>query len=164
MNRNILWLQGSEMDNQLVQNRINAIHDSRIPEKVLKKNIVAKFHTFYEENEYCALGSDWFLIYRVEDNNVFIEFIESLNSNEEVFERGIEMLDVFKKLLLTYLDYNFFAYLNSFSRPFYELAISKGLILEIENENNEVKFKVQPRFKLKTDYKKLKFWRIYETK
>lgn len=123
--------QGYEIDSDFVKKKIDEIDNSRLPENVVSHFVREDYYsTIYEENEFCILGEDWFLLYSVEGKDFAIDFLESKCDYKNALKRSIEMLAVFRKLLSTYKSYHFSANLNKFSYPLYDLALKKSMIIE----------------------------------
>lgn len=86
------------------------------------------------EEEHLALGEDWFLSFTVSDS--FFAFLEWAAIEEESNKliRTIEMMNIFKKLILKYKDKKFVAYMrHNTSFQFYSKMKKKGYFEELSH-------------------------------
>ena len=140
MSKAIQVLRGKEIGDTKVQEKIETIHNSWLSiENPPFEDESIEFGVVYEEDEYCILGSDWFLFYTVEaheevENILFIDFFEATQYCENQFRRSIEMFMAFKMLARKYKDFLIEADANQYSFPFYELFLRKGLIAKFCEE------------------------------
>ncbi len=81
----------------------------------------------YEDNDFCVLGTGWYMFYRVENGTVMIECLQSLD-DKNTLTHAVEITAVLKELLRAYRDDEFKALLNKNSLRMYNLALKKGYI------------------------------------
>lgn len=152
-------LRGSEIENKNVQEKIEAIHNSWIGnDNAPFEDEDIEFNVNYSDNEYCILGSDWFLYLTVEDDlevyerkTLYIDFFEAMKTCENSFRRSVEMYMTFKMLGRKYKDFFFETDVNSYSISFYELFLRKGLIRKYyEEEPSDSKYRTM-EFTLDSD-------------
>lgn len=149
MRSSIQVLRGKKIENTMVQSKIEAIHNSWIAiENAPFEDENIEFSVEYDENQYCILGSDWFLIYSIDDTEVFerksliIDFFEAMRTSENPFRRSVEMIMAFKMLARNYGRCLIEASVNSYSFPFYELFLRKEFICKYyEEEASDSKYR-----------------------
>lgn len=154
---NIKIYQGNEIKSELVRKSIKRIHKSRLFEtNRLFSEETLKYD--YQDNSFCVLGSDWYLIFSVNENFVDIDVLYSQKDKDKLIQTK-EMITVFKELFLAYRDYMFFALLNENSYRLFEIAVTNGLI-EVKHLNKykypgykEYGFVISPKFFEKYDNK-----------
>lgn len=157
MNTDLQIFQGEKIANRDLQKRIDEIDLSRVvnlPNYSITEDECVDYDVDYDDNNYCVLGFDWYLFYTVEDNTVFIDFVQSCNYEENLFKRSIEMLKCIKMLLLKYKDYSFNALLNEYSLPLYNILLKREMIIEQYREDDDDGKHVNVEFSVKC--KKLK--------
>jgi len=93
------------------------------------------------KNQYCILGIDWYLYYKVSSTGVIeIELLEAKKDNIRMRERAIEIITSLKELLLAYSGYIFIASLNHNSKRIYEMALRKKVIAELYSVQDDTKY------------------------
>ncbi len=89
-----------------------------------------------DENDYCAVGSGWFIVYRVDSYCIYISVLAATDDmNKGV--RALEMLSFFKAMLNRYRGRTFHAAMNKQSLKIYKSFLKRDLLHEIYQEKNE---------------------------
>lgn len=88
--------------------------------------------SFQLQTEYLVLGSDWFLLFNVDDNIVRISQWISIDNPKTKLSQSIEMLTVLKELLLKYHDKYFKCSMrHTTSYQIYEKMLNQNLFEEL---------------------------------
>lgn len=132
LSNSITVFQGAEIKNASLKRQIRKIDKKR---RLIRNEIAfvedkRSMNNDYQENDYCALGTDWYIYFTVEENNVIIESFQSASPSNASLH-ALEMISFFKALFLTYPEYNYRASLNKSSLRLYETALNHKIIEEI---------------------------------
>lgn len=124
---------GNEIDKEKIQ-RIKEIAQHRYAKpfylssyyNINNVDELAAFHGIDVEDENLILGEDWFLLY--ENNKEFVKFLEwvALENNEKNIHQAIQMLNVFKTILIENKEKLFYANMrHDTSYMFYKSMLDK---------------------------------------
>lgn len=143
--------RGQEIKEQEVQKIIKHIDKNRN----LRRNGIAfddkNENEDFDDCDFCVLGTGWYLFYRVENHRVTIESFQSID-NKEKSRHALEMIAVFKELLLAYNDYTFSALLNKNSVRLYKLVKEKGYIKELYYKADKYDSFIDCRFRVSSAF------------
>ena len=124
---------GNEIDKKKIQ-RIKEIAEHRYAKPFYLSSYnninnveeLAIFHGVNVEDENMVLGDDWFLLY--ENNTEFVKFLEwvALENSEKNIHQAIQMLNVFKTILIENKEKLFYANMrHDTSYMFYKSMLDK---------------------------------------
>lgn len=135
-------IRGKNNGRSDVQSEIKNIHEQRINSLPIGSSIpyIYEYTPFREEelsdNFFCALGSRWYMTFRVFENEVNIEFLMDDGSNDK-FRQICELKSLMYALLMVFKDRYFTAYCNSNSRPILKSFAKRGFI-ELDSIDDSV--------------------------
>lgn len=130
---------GTEIDSDKI-NKIKEIASKRYDEvfylssynNINNVEELSYFHGIPTENENLILGDDWFLLF--EKNDEYVKFLEwvALESEEKNIHQAIQMLNVFRSILIENKDRLFYANMrHDTSYAFYTSMLEKEYFQEL---------------------------------